>query len=268
MSWVQQRYRQRLNRVMAERAIADLSGSAIVFAPHPDDETLGCGGTIVQKKAVGAAIKLVFMTDGSQSHASLIDTAKLAKMRQQEAIAAAKALGVESTDITFLGFGDGRLDQHIATATNRVYDLLQTNPVDEVFVPYHLEPPADHAATYEAVIGAIKRLPVRPQIYAYPIWYWEHWPWMGPAGSGKRDALRMLRASLKSGLGTALFKDFQHAVYIEPAIAQKRTALNQHASQMSKLEDNPHWSTLDEIAKGDFLACFFQNYEIFHQPTV
>ena len=270
MSWIKKRYRQRLNDVMAKRAMTDLSRSAIVFAPHPDDETLGCGGTIICKKDAGAAIKLVFMTDGSQSHASLINPNKLSEIRQQEALAAANTLGIAAADVTFLGFGDGQLDQHLAAATDRVSAFLQAHPAEEIFVPYHLEPPADHAATYDAVVDAIRQLPAeaRPQIYAYPVWYWEHWPWMAPAGKGKKDALRMMRASIVSGFGTAVFKDFQHSVYIEPAIAQKRSALAQHASQMDKREGNPDWPVLGEVANGDFLACFFQNYEIFHRPSL
>lgn len=273
-SWIQKRYRQQLNEVMATREVTDLTHSAIVFAPHPDDETLGCGGTIIRKKAAGASIQLVFMTDGSQSHASLIDPSQLKAMRRQEAIAAAKTLGVEATDVTFLDFQDGQLSQHVAAATERVKAVLQAHPTEEIFVPYALEPPADHAATYEAVAGAIRQLAaagqlaVKPQVYAYPVWYWEHWPWMAPAGKGKKDALRMIGTSIKSGFGAAVFKDFQHAVYIEPAIAQKRAALNQHVSQMKKPDGSPDWSILSEIANGDFLACFFQNYEIFHRPSL
>ena len=37
---------------------------AIVFAPHPDDETLGCGGTILKKRSLGAPVEVVFLTDG------------------------------------------------------------------------------------------------------------------------------------------------------------------------------------------------------------
>ena len=270
MNWIRKRYRQQLNNVMAEREIADLSHSAIVFAPHPDDETLGCGGTIIRKKAAGADIKLVFMTDGSQSHASLIAPTQLSAIRQQEALAAAKALGVSTSDVTFFDFKDGQLDRHIAAATDRAIAFLKAHPADEIFVPYALEPPADHAVTYRVVLGAIQKLraQAQPKIYAYPVWYWEHWPWMAPAGKGKQDALRMLGASIKSGFGAAMFKDFQHSVYIEPAIAQKRAALNQHASQMKKREGHPNWPILGEVANGDFLACFFQNYEIFHSPTL
>lgn len=267
MSWLQTLYRQRLERAMAGRSLTDLSKSAIVFAPHPDDETLGCGGTIIQKKASGAVIKLVFMTDGSRSHASWIAPDRLSKIRQQEALAAAHTLGIQASEVTFFNFNDGQLDQHRKAATHQVRQFLQTNPVDEVFVPYHQEPPADHAATYLAVKNAIAHLPSPPKIYAYPIWYWEHWPWMAPAGRGKKDQLRQLWATITSGLGTQIFKDFQHSVCIESVIVQKKAALSQHASQMKKPAGHPEWPTLGEVSQGDFLACFFQNYEIFHSPS-
>ncbi len=91
------------------RPLSDLSSSAVVFAPHPDDETLGCGGMILQKNQVGARVRIVFMTDGSQSHARFLAPAELARLRQEEARAAGKALGVDEDDLFFLGFPDGEL---------------------------------------------------------------------------------------------------------------------------------------------------------------
>jgi LmbE family N-acetylglucosaminyl deacetylase len=44
----------------------------VVFSPHPDDETLGCGSTIIKKKRLGADVTIVFMTDGSKSHPHFI----------------------------------------------------------------------------------------------------------------------------------------------------------------------------------------------------
>ncbi len=52
--------------------------SALVFSPHPDDESLGCGGTIIKKKSLGARVKLVHMTDGSAAnHDNLISSQEL-----------------------------------------------------------------------------------------------------------------------------------------------------------------------------------------------
>ncbi len=267
MRWLQSLYRKRFEQVMATRSLTDLSQSAIVFAPHPDDETLGCGGTILRKKAAGAAVKLVFVTDGSRSHASLMAEAELREIREREALAAAAALGIADTDVTFLGFGDGRLAENLAAATEKISEFLQANPAAEIFIPSHLETPPDHALTGQAVLTALAQLSLMPEVYAYPIWYWHQWPWVPlRTGGGKRKLLEQLKAIVTNKLGTTLFRDFQHAVYIQPVLDQKRTALDQHASQMRKPEAIPQWPTLGEVGQGDFLECFFQNYEIFHSP--
>ncbi len=268
MTWLQALYRKRFDQVMSARSLTDLSQSAIVFAPHPDDEALGCGGTILRKKAAGATVKLVFVTDGSRSHAALMPEAELRNIRYDEALAAAKLLGLAPEEVTFLDFGDGRLAQNLAAATEKIRIFLQANPALEVFVPYHRETPPDHALTYQAVVAALDQLSLTPQIYAYPIWHWRQWPWVPlRRGGGKKAFLREIIATLHNGLGTDIFKDFQYAVDIQPVLVQKRAALAQHATQMKKPSALPQWPTLGDVGNGDFLACFFQNYEIFHSPA-
>lgn len=256
---------------MATRTIDDLSQSAIVFAPHPDDETLGCGGTIICKKAAGASVKIVFITGGSRSHAALIDRSVLREMREKEALQATKTLGIAQEDVIFLGFEDGKVGEFEAAVSDRIQQLIAAHSPQEIFVPYALEPPPDHALTYRAAMSAVAKInnpPASlPTVYAYPIWYWQHWPWMYLAGRRKRETLGILKASLTSYLGTAIFKDFQHAVYIGDVLVQKRKALNQHASQMQRLGENPNWPILEDVSQGDFLDCFFQDYEIFYSPT-
>lgn len=268
MKSIQNLYRRQLNNVMATREIGDLSRDAVVFAPHPDDETLGCGGTIIRKKTAGADVKVVFLTDGSRSHAALMPEAELSKIRRAEALRAAQALGLEAEDITFLGLGDGRIRKSISTATDRIRSLLAQTAAREIFVPYALEPPPDHAVTYKIVTGALSELSHRYTVYAYPIWYWQHWPWTGIVGNSKRDTLRIAKASFRANLGensgNAILEHFQHAVYIGDVLEQKYKALSQHASQMERLK--PNWPILNDVAQGDFLACFFQDYEIFHNP--
>lgn len=87
-----------------------------VFVPHCDDETLGVGGFIHAARRAGAAVEILFSTngDGSRStqlaenarrlrHNSFLD---LAAMRQKEALAACRQLGVSEPDVHFLGFPD------------------------------------------------------------------------------------------------------------------------------------------------------------------
>ena len=66
----------------------ELEQSALVFSPHPDDESLGCGGTILKKKQAGANVKLVHVSDGGAS-TTLIPREELTAMRKKECVDAA-----------------------------------------------------------------------------------------------------------------------------------------------------------------------------------
>ncbi len=121
-------------RIQCDRT--HFSQSAIVFAPHPDDETLGCGGTIIQKKKAGAALKIVFMTDGSQSHSHLIPAEKLKAIRAKEALAAAEKLGVEPRNVLFLGIRDGTLTYNQAIAIEKVKQIILRTLPEAIFIPY------------------------------------------------------------------------------------------------------------------------------------
>ena len=89
----------------------------LVLAPHCDDETIGAGGTIAEARRRGIPVRLVFFTngDGSRSTQIAVDArlrrrttfVQLARLRQQEALKAAKALGVDENDVIFLGYPDG-----------------------------------------------------------------------------------------------------------------------------------------------------------------
>ena len=91
---------------------AFLVARALVFAPHQDDEVLGCGGTILSKIAAGADVRCVFLTDGSASHRGLLARDELVALRRREALAAGGILGLAADRITFLGLPDGDLERH------------------------------------------------------------------------------------------------------------------------------------------------------------
>ena len=91
----------------------------LVLAPHPDDETLGAGGLLHQTRQNGGAARVVFVTggDGSRSTQLALNLRKrrhhpfreVARLRREEAICAARELGVAENDVVFLGFPDGGL---------------------------------------------------------------------------------------------------------------------------------------------------------------
>ena len=94
----------------------------LVFAPHPDDETIGAGGLIFHLARRGVPVRVVFVTNGD-GYAEAVaqdfheqkprdtDYVEFGEIRRREAIAAARHLGLHRGDLVFLGFPDGGLAQ-------------------------------------------------------------------------------------------------------------------------------------------------------------
>ncbi len=248
-------------RWMREVSPDQIARSAVIFSPHPDDETLGCGGTVIKKRSAGASVKIAFMTDGRTSHGHLMPADRLTALRVKEAISAARILGMDESDVCFLGFPDSRLRDHEAAAIEKVREILNAYGPEQVFIPYRRDSTADHVATHRIVSAALARRPVPVTVYEYPIWFWHHWPWVPVLA--RREGLRVLRDSLSVGFGLRLLCTFRDYVPIADVLSRKRTALEQHASQMTRLLPDPRWKTLHDVAGGEFLKCFFQPWEVF-----
>ena len=250
---------------------AALGRPAMVFAPHQDDETLGCGATIMRKRQAGAAVQVVFMADGSSSHSHIISGSQLRMIRSLEAVAACEALGVPREAVHFLDFKEGRLAQFEEAAAGRVVALLEEAPPEQIFVPYATDPHEDHIATTRVVREAVRRSGLQVEVYEYPIWLWVHWPWaMRPL---RRGALRLphrLWTTLRDSVGTGprLLRDFQVRVPIGELLERKEAALAQHKSQVTRLTQPHRWRVLGDVSGGEFLACFFREYELFHHYSL
>lgn len=65
----------------------------VAVAPHPDDEAMGCAGTLIRHSASGDTTRIVFVTDGSRSRALGLDRAAMRARRQREALEAAAHMG-------------------------------------------------------------------------------------------------------------------------------------------------------------------------------
>ena len=92
----------------------------LVFAAHPDDETVALGGVIYRLAHAGTRVGVVFVTNGdgyeraAEEEFNLRkptddDYVALGELRQQEAVAATRHLGLRPQDVHFLGFPDGGL---------------------------------------------------------------------------------------------------------------------------------------------------------------
>jgi LmbE family N-acetylglucosaminyl deacetylase len=152
--------------------------SALVFSPHQDDETFGCGGMIALKREQEIPVNVVFLTDGRGSHGLEAQTQhQIIQIRQQESLKALGILGVEAANIYFLDHPDGSLQkldfpnkQKIIT---EIIALLNSCQPGEVYVPHRLDSHQDHEATYELVKAAIAQIGMKVELLEYPIWlFW------------------------------------------------------------------------------------------------
>lgn len=72
----------------------------LIVAPHEDDEILAFAGTIQKTIAEGNIVKVLFLTNGDYFGSDLTP------VRYEESVRALELLGVDKSDITFLGYGD------------------------------------------------------------------------------------------------------------------------------------------------------------------
>ena len=255
--------RQITNRNAKELDTLNLASSSVVFSPHQDDETLGCGGTIIRKTRLGAQVWIVFMTDGSGSHQGIIPENELKAIRRKEALEASRVLGVEESHLIFLDFKDGCLGQYRDNAINCIIELLHLIRPCEIFVPYYEDIQRDHISTHQIVMSAIWGYDREVILNEYPVWFWSHWPWVStPIPHHRRTLADMLKDTTA---GMRLIKDFRYQVKIGEVLELKRTALEQYKSQMIRFVPGTPWQTLWDVSDGEFLDCFFQDSEIFRR---
>lgn len=153
-------------------------GTAVVFAPHQDDETLGCGALVARKRNEGLPVHVVFITDGSASHPGHPTFAPQAitMIRAAEARGALRLLGVESNAIHFLQAPDGGLPQLDPAVKQdlvlRIARLLETIRPTEIFLPCSPDGSSEHEAAFQIVIAAVGRTCRDSEIWQYPVWSW------------------------------------------------------------------------------------------------
>jgi LmbE family N-acetylglucosaminyl deacetylase len=253
-----------INSVLSRGPDRDfLLARTLVFAPHPDDEALGCGGSILRKIQAGGEVWIVFMTDGAASHPGMLPQGELVATRRREAIEAAAHLGLSADRVTFLDFPDHALDASRSAAIDRVRALIALHAPDDVLVPHAADRLPDHVETNRVVAEAIRSGSEPVRVFEYPVWLWHAWPWTTgrPAqGNGRlRELVERSRDIWHLTFGCRVRVD------VDAVLEMKRRALQAHRSQMERLGGNPRWPVLGDVAGGEFVSCFFSGTERFRE---
>lgn len=132
--------------------------SVLVLAPHPDDEVLGCGGLLLQLVDAGAAVRVLFLTDGGGGTDAVDDRPAYAALRRREAAAVAEEMGFAGVE--HLAVPDGTLGEHRDEAVAAIRRALLSQRPDLLLVPSPLEASRDHRAAFAAVHHLLA--PLRP----------------------------------------------------------------------------------------------------------
>lgn len=197
-------------------SLADIAGAGplLVLAPHPDDESIGCGGLIAAATAAGHAVRVVVLTDGAGSHPGYPG---LAALRQEEACAAVAELGLPADAIVFLGLPDGALAANNAT----VERILAFCPdPGTILATWPHDPHCDHAAAWD-IASLVARQRPAATLRAYPVWGWTFLYDVPGVPPPKPPVM----AKPPSGL----------RLPIAPWLAAKRRAIAAHRSQLGGL---------------------------------
>src|SRR5687767_14009327 len=117
--------------------------NVLVIAPHPDDEAIGCGGGICLHIAKGERVTAVFLTSGELGLKHL-ECGEACKIREAEARAAAKILGISQVD--FLGQPDWTLGDHVEAAAAVLAPILSRERPQIIYAPHSNEWHPDHKA--------------------------------------------------------------------------------------------------------------------------
>lgn len=143
----------------------------IVFAAHPDDETLGAGGLMALASAAGAEISVIVATDGEAAHAGDLVGGDLAAVRRGELAAALRHVAPRAR-IRFLALPDGGLREHTAELAAAIAQEIAAVDVTTTLVAttWWGDGHRDHRVLGEEVCAAARGAVV----VGYPIWYW-HW---------------------------------------------------------------------------------------------
>lgn len=137
----------------------------LIIAPHPDDEILGCGGTLLRRKAEGARLAWLIVTgmteEGGWSKESIA-------LRDKEIDQVEKQVGFD--EIFNLRLPATKLDQvPMSELVNAFSSVFKTFKPEEVFVPHRGDAHSDHRIVYDAACACTKwfRYPSVRRVLAY-----------------------------------------------------------------------------------------------------
>ncbi len=208
----------------------------LVIAPHPDDETLGCGGLLIAAERAGLAGHVLILTDGSGSHPRSVKVppARLIALRRDEARRALAQLGLPDGRLSTLDLRDTATPSQgpaFDAAVDAIVERAEAVGARTLLVTWGRDPHCDHETAFAMARAAARRRGLR--LWAYPVWGL-HLP---PGDEIDEEAPRGFRLDIAADRAT------------------KRRAIDCYASQMTRLiDDDPEAFCFTEAQLAPFLG--------------
>lgn len=214
------------------RTLAPSGSRIVVVAPHPDDEVLGCGGTLALLARASREVLVLGLTDGEACYpgSSRWPPGPLAIRRREERLEGLRRLGVESEPLSFF-IPDGDVSAVEDELSDRIHDVLR--PSDVVLTTWRRDGHPDHEAAGRAAVRASRDFGCR--CWEMPIWMW-HW--------ARPDDPRVP------------WPELRRLALDEAAVERKSRAVTAHASQLRPIAEDGLAPVLPEWALARLLRSF------------
>ena len=177
------------------RPLSDLlaPGPLLILAPHPDDESLGCGGLIAAAVQAGSPPFVLITTDGTGSHPNsrAFPPRRLRATREQEALDAITCLGLPPDRLGFLGLPDTQSPTEgpaFDAAVTAVVHLALRLGAATLLATWEHDPHCDHESAHLIAAAAAHEAGIAQ--LAYPVWGWTLPPEQ-MLRSGRPDGFRL-----------------------------------------------------------------------------
>lgn len=129
----------------------------LVVVAHPDDEVLGCGGTIAKMVKAGSEVRLLVVADGISSRRN-VDNLVCLKKRKKSCHDSALTLGI--SEVKFLDFPDNSLDTVPLLSIINKIEEFSVNYMPEMLITHHGgDLNIDHKIVFQACLTAFRPIP-------------------------------------------------------------------------------------------------------------
>lgn len=157
---------QREEQLLPFQTTSLVGAKVLVLAPHPDDETIGCGGSLALHRAHGDPVKVLVLTDGALAEGPDGGGPDYIGLREQETRAALAVLRIE--EVEFWRLPDRSLTADAATVA-RLVEVLEAYRPTLLYGPSPVEPHPDHAAAAQLVWSAMQQTDIPAGLCLYEV---------------------------------------------------------------------------------------------------